>query len=375
MKKFLALFLAALMLLSLVACASDGQTEQAPATDTVKETQSTQQTVPSTEEAPAEAEQTGSVLADINGDGKITIACVHRNLLGATGVNLRAAYYYTAAQMDNVELLFFDGNQDVTAQCNYIEDCMASKACDAFIVWTCDPDGIVGTVQIAHDAGYPIIVVDISLNCDQEAFVAAGNYDMGVLTGQSAVECLTEMNGEAKGRVYIITASNQSTARDRVAGFESVISEYPGIEVIGTYDMPTSSVDDGVALADDLIQQYPEGTVDMFFCMNMSPMLGLLSAAATAGRTDFYLVGGFDHDDTFIKELQKGKGNTVLYSFAAQDCFETGSKAFELAVEAAKGNLPAEKNVLVPGELVTVETLDDYLETYNFYQEQILAYQ
>ena len=157
--------------------------------------------------------------------------------------------------MDNVELLFFDGNQDVTAQCNYIEDCMASKACDAFIVWTCDPDGIVGTVQIAHDAGYPIIVVDISLNCDQEAFVAAGNYDMGVLTGQSAVEWLTEKNGEAKGRVYIITASNQSTARDRVAGFESVISEYPGIEVIGTYDMPTSSVDDGVALADDLIQQ------------------------------------------------------------------------------------------------------------------------
>ena len=69
MKKFLALFLAALMLLSLVACASDGQTEQAPATDTAKETQSTQQTVPSTEEAPAEAEQTGSVLADINGDG------------------------------------------------------------------------------------------------------------------------------------------------------------------------------------------------------------------------------------------------------------------------------------------------------------------
>ena len=44
-------------------------------------------------------------------------------------------------------------------------------------------------------------------------------------------------------------------------------------------------------------------------------------------------------------------------------------------MEAAKGNLPAEKNVLVPGELVTMETLDDYLETYNFYQEQSLAYQ
>lgn len=367
MKKLLALMMAAMMILSMTACG------QGASSTTQAETAGTTQGAATGTEATQSA---GSgVLADINEDGKITIACVHRNLLGASGVNFRAAYYYTAAQMDGVELMFFDGNQDVTKQCNYIEDCMASKVCDAFIVWTCDPDGIVGTVQSAHDAGYPIIVVDISLNCDQEAFVAAGNYDMGVLTGESAVECLTEKYGEPKGKVYIITASNQSTARDRVAGFESVISQYPGIEVIGTYDMPTSSVDDGVSLADDLIQQYPEGTVDLFFCMNMSPMLGLISAAATAGRMDFSLVGGFDYNDTFVEELQKGKGNTVLYSFAAQDCFEIGSKAFELAVEAVRGNLPTDKIVSVPGELVTVETLDEYLETYNFYQEQILAFQ
>ena len=314
-------------------------------------------------------------IADINGDGKITIACVHRNLLGASGVNFRAAYYYTAAQMDNVEIMFYDGNQDVTKQCNYIEDCMASKACDAFIVWTCDPDGIVGTVQAAHDAGYPIIVIDISLNCDQEAFVAAGNYEMGVMTGESAVEYLTEKNGSPSGKVYVITASNQSTARDREAGFLSVLEEYPDIEVIGTYDMPTSSVDDGVALADDLIQQYPEGTVDLFFCMNMSPMLGIISAAATSSRTDFVVVGGFDYNDTFVEELEKGVGNTIVWSFAAQDCFAIGSQAFELAVEAAQGNLPAEDTYSVPGQLVTAENLDEYLEVYNFQQEQVLEYQ
>lgn len=120
------------------------------------------------------------------------------------------------------------------------------------------------------------------------------------------------MNGEAKGRVYIITASNQSTARDRVAGFESVISEYPGIEVIGTYDMPTSSVDDGVALADDLIQQYPEGTVDMFFCMNMSPMLGLLSAAATAGQNRF--LSGRAASTTMILSLKSSRRARAIRS-------------------------------------------------------------
>ena len=252
---------------------------------------------------------------------------------------------------------------------------MNSKACDAFIVWTCDPDGIKGTVQAAHDAGYPIIVIDISLECDQEAFVAAGNYDMGVMSGESAVEYLKKKNGSESGKVYVITATNQSTARDRVAGFLSVIEQYPDIEVVDTYDMPTSSPDDGVALADDLIQMYPEGSIDLFFCMNMAPMLGLISAAATANHTDFALVGGFDYNDTFVEELAKGEGNTVLWSFAAQDCFKIGSQAFELAVDAARGNMPAETSYQVSGDLVTVDNLEEYMENYNFYQEQILEYQ
>lgn len=402
MRKLTARLLTVAMTLSLAGCGGLGGGTQAPAGGSEAGTETVAGSTVGTEKADGSAAGSGGAagsskagadaaagsadqaaagengkmpVADMNGDGKVTIACVHRNLLGASGVNFRASYYYTASQMENVELMFFDGNQDVTKQCNYIEDCMASKACDAFVVWTCDPDGIAGTVQAAHDAGYPIIVVDISLTSDQEAFVAAGNYEMGVMTGESAIEYLTEKNGSPSGKVYVITASNQSTARDRVAGFLSVIEQYPDIKVVDTYDMPTSSVDDGVALADDLIQQYPQGSVDLYFCMNMSPMLGLISAAATANRTDFVLVGGFDYNDTFIEELQKGKGNTVLWSFAAQDCFKIGSKAFELAVDAAQGKLPEEKEYSIPGELVTFENLDEYLETYNFYQEQILEYQ
>lgn len=380
MRKLTALLLTAAMVTTLTGCANSGSTaavseKAAESTAAVEKSREAKDTGAAEAEVKSGEAQKNMPVTDMNGDGKTTVACVHRNLLGAAGVNFRASYYYTAAQMENVELMFFDGNQDVTRQCNYIEDCMASKACDAFVVWTCDPDGIAGTVQAAHDAGYPVIVVDISLDCDQEAFVAAGNYEMGVMSGESAVEYLTEKNGSPSGKVYVITASNQSTARDRVAGFLSVIEQHPEIKVVDTYDMTTSSVDDGVALADDLIQQYPEGSVDLYFCMNMSPMLGLISAAATSNRTDFVLVGGFDYNDTFIEELQKGKGNTVLWSFAAQDCFEIGSKAFELAVGAAQGKLPEEKEYAIPGELVTADSLDEYLKTYNFYQEQILEYQ
>lgn len=302
----------------------------------------------------------------------VTVACVHRNLLGVSGVNLRAAYYYEAEKA-GVNIMFFNGDQNVQAQCDYIDDLMTSGKADSFIVWTCDADGIAATVQNMHDEGVPTITVDIAIPAESDAFVTAGNYEMGVMTGESAVQYLTEKYGEPKGKVYVITATTQSTARDRTAGFLSVIEQYPNIEVVDTYDMPDTSVDKGPALADDLIMKYPEGTVDVYFCMNITPMLGLISAAATYERQDFVVVGGFDYNDVFVADMQDEKG--VTYSFVAQDAFDIGCQAFRLAVAAAKGEAIESKEVFVPGQLVNHENLDAYMADYNEKQEIIAAYQ
>lgn len=301
----------------------------------------------------------------------ITIACVHRNLLGVSGVNFRAAYYYEAAQQ-GVDIMFFDGNQDVQAQCDYIDDCLASDSADAFLVWTCDADGIAQTVQNLYDNKVPTITVDIEIPADSLAFVTAGNYEMGEMCADSTAEYLTSLNGSATGKVYVITATTQSTSRERQAGFLAGLEKYPEIEVVGTYDMPTTSVDDGAALADDLIQKNMEGSVDVYFTTNMSPMLGLISAAATYERKDFVVLGGFDYNDVFVEDMRNGG---VTYSFVAQDCFEIGRKAFQLAVAAAKGEEITENRVYVPGELVTLENLDAYMEDYNAKQDIIASFQ
>lgn len=306
------------------------------------------------------------------GDGDITIACVHRNLLGVSGVNFRAAYYYEAEQQ-GVDVMFFNGDQQVQAQCDYIDDVMTSGSADAFIVWTCDADGIAATVQNMYDNNVPTITVDIEIPADSLTFVTAGNYEMGGMCAESTVQYLTEKNGAAKGTVYVITATTQSTSRERQAGFLDTLEKYPDIEVVGTYDMPTTSVDDGSRLADDLIQKNQEGTVDVYFTTNMSPMLGLISSAATYDRHDFVVLGGFDYNDSFVQDMQSEKG--VTYSFVAQDCFEIGRKAFQLAVQAAKGETIEDSEVFVPGELVTKENLDAYLESYNAKQEIIASFQ
>lgn len=354
MKKLVAIVLALVMVTVLAACSSTPASSAAPAASS------------------AAAASTAAPASTGGTDADVTIACVHRNLLGASGVNFRAAYYYEADQL-GVNLMFFDGNQDVQAQSDYIEDIMSSGSADAFIVWACDADGIAASVQSIYDAEIPVITLDIAVPAESNAYVAAGNYEMGVMTGESAVEYLTELNGAPEGRVYVITATTQSTSRDRTEGFLSVIKEYPDIEVVGTYDMPTTSVDDGVALADDLIQKNPEGTVDLYFCMNMSPMLGLISSAATYNRSDFVLVGGFDYNDSFIEDMQSEDG--ILYSFVAQDAFAIGQKAFQLAVEAARGNMPTENDYSIPGELVTHANLDAYLANYLETQDIISSYQ
>ena len=59
----------------------------------------------------------------------------------------------------------------------------------------------------------------------------------------------------------------------------------------------------------------------------------------------------------------------------AQDCFEIGRKAFQLAVAAAKGEELTEKEVFVPGQLVNMENLDAYMEDYEAKQEIIASFQ
>lgn len=312
-----------------------------------------------------------SCCAFAEADDRLTIACVHRNLLGVSGVNIRAAYYYEAEQQ-GVDIMFFDGNQNVQAQCDYIDDCLAADSADAFLVWTCDADGIAQTVQKMHDEGIPTITVDIEIPAESLAFVTAGNYEMGKMCAESTAQYLTEMYGTAKGKVYVITATIQSTSRERQAGFLEALANYPEIEVVGTYDMPDTSVDKGGPLADDLIQKNMEGSVDVYFTTNMSPMLGLISAGATYGRNDFVVLGGFDYNDVFVEDMRNGG---VTYSFVAQDCFEIGRKAFQLAVAAAKGEELTETRVFVPGKLVTKDNLDAYMEDYNAKQDIIASFQ
>ena len=312
------------------------------------------------------------VCAMAESESDITIACVHRNLLGVSGVNFRAAYYYEAEQQ-GVNIMFFNGDQQVQAQCDYIDDVMTSDSADAFVVWACDADGIAATVQHMYDEKVPAITVDIEIPADSLAFVTAGNREMGAMCAESTAQYLTEKYGEAKGKVYVITATTQSTSREREAGFLEALAAYPGIEVVGTYDMPTTSVDDGSRLADDLIQKNQEGSVDVYFTTNMSPMLGLISSAATYGRQDFVVLGGFDYNDSFVQDMQSENG--VTYSFVAQDCFETGRKAFQLAVQAARGEEIDSSEIYVPGELVDKSNLDAYLAKYNEQQEIIASYQ
>ncbi len=314
---------------------------------------------------------TASCAAFAEAGDKLTIACVHRNLLGVSGVNLRAAYYYEA-QQQGVDIMFFDGNQNVQAQCDYIDDCLAADSADAFLVWTCDADGIAQTVQNMYDNKVPTVTVDIQIPADSLAFVTAGNFEMGQMCAESTAEYLTEKYGSAKGKVYVITATIQSTSRERQAGFLDAIAAYPEIEVIGTYDMPDTSVDKGGPLADDLIQKNMEGTVDVYFTTNMSPMLGLISAAATYSRNDFVVLGGFDYNDVFVEDMRNGG---ATYSFVAQDAFEIGRKAFQLAVAAAKGEALTETEVFVPGQLVTMDNLEAYMTDYNAKQDIIASFQ
>ena len=304
-----------------------------------------------------------------NSSDKLIVAMAHRNLLSVTGADIRAAAYLQAEQ-ENVEIKFFDANGDVEAQANFIEDCLGGQQVKAIMLWTADAEGIAESVRECNKKGIPVVSVDIPIpDAKVVNHVASDNIKIGQIAGKKVVEYLVEKNGSEKGTIVACTSSSLDSLRQRMQGFEEVINQYPEIE-IKVHEMVTTTIDDGIALADDLMQLYGKGDVDVFFGANVSPTLGVITAAQTYNRDDFAVVG-VDHDPNLVSELQKGEGNSVLLGFVAQDPYNIGEVGMRQTIKAAKGEDTGEKLISTNVTMVTADNIQEYLDTYNQYSEKV----
>lgn len=222
------------------------------------------------------------------------------------------------------------GAEDITEQVKNAEDLIQQQV-DVLVLTPWDAQGIIPVVEKANAAGIPVITVDQTAGGgDIATYIATDN----VLGGKLAAQWLAENLG-GSGRIAVLEGKPGSTSNnDRLEGFNSVMADYPGIEIVAS--VPANwRRDQGLEVMSDILTGNPE--LDGVMALNDEMALGALEAIKAAGRQDEILLVGYNGAAEAIEAVHNGE----LAADIVQYPEEMGRLMVDWGIRLTEGETPA----------------------------------
>ena len=322
MKKFLAMILALMMVLSLVAC---GQEAAAPADDAA--------------EPVADELKIGIAAPDVTHGWVAGVAyyaekyCKDNNLT-----------YKTVTSSDAAEMTA--GLQDLVA--------WGADVIVSYPQWT----GMETAIQEVIDAGIPVVNFDVDVNCDGVYMVTGDNYDMGYQSAKYIVEKV----GEAANIAVLDVPSSGSVCELRKQGFYDYLTEI-GYDTTNIFESQEEAFtrEEGQRDMADLLEAHPQ--IDAVYSMDDETSLGAIAAITEANRTDIKAITGGGGCQEYFRMINSDEGKAVgaasaLYSpMMIQD-------AIKNALTLLEGGT-VEQKMIIPTTIVSAENVESFLDASN----------
>jgi len=347
-RKVLAMTMVACMALSLAGCGS--KPAEAPATEAPA---ATEEAAPATEAATEAAAAT----ADVNGDGKIVVGYISKNLTDPfhAPINEYATQTLDKMKADGVIADWtgiLDGETDPNKQIDRADECI-TKGCDAVIILPAESEASDPAVTKLADAGINVIVVNSkTVSTDEKAIAFCGSDDVqaGEMLGQWVVD-----NCPDGGKYVHCTGILGNSAQiDRGQGIQNIMKDHPEFEMVAEPDTQWSG-DKAANATTDAIAQYGDELVAVI-CDNDDMSSAAQRAANDAGRTDIVCVG-VDGNQNPLQMVKDGDlGATVL-----QDGVGQVSAGIDVITALINGE-SYEAAPVIPFVLVTKDNVDEYLQ-------------
>ena len=203
--------------------------------------------------------------------------------LGAINSGAQAA----ADSFDDVELKVAEGTNDASAQIAAVETFINDKV-DAIVLLPTDGAALTEVAIKAMQAGIPVINVDREFSSPFAArtTVLGDNYGMGVSAG---TYICNQLEGKSDAVVAEIAGIDSlPLTQDRSQGFKDALEDC-GLKV-GPRVAADFTVQGGEAAASQLLSANPK--IDAMWNHDDDQGVGVLAAIASAGRDEFFMVGG-----------------------------------------------------------------------------------
>ena len=293
MKKLVALFLALIMVLSLVACGAPA--EKAPAADEAKL-------------------KVGIFVKDNTNPFWRYVVKGAMQAGKDLGVEV---IEYTPQEASNVE-----------QQVSLVQDAIQAKL-DGIAIVAVDSNALLDSCKQAQDAG--IVVVPFNSRMDDlgaPTFVGIDNY-----TGmKTLMEALVKKLG-GKGNVVILEGVLAGYAnQERMRAVNEVLAQYPDIKVVAQ-QAADAQREKAITVMENILQANDK--IDAVIGHNDNTALGAYQAILDAGRQDEMIITGFDAQEELLRYLAGGDERVAMS--VDQSPYMQGYSAVEAAADILEG--------------------------------------
>jgi ribose transport system substrate-binding protein len=249
----------------------------------------------------------------------------------------------------NVEVTWFDGQLDAVKQRAAIDN-MASQKWDFVAIQAFGIGTLTQPVQKMIDAGIPVIDMDTLIapldQINVHSFLAPDNEFMGASVTQALVNAIG-----GKGKIIMTQgALGHTGAQGRAKGFNSVIKQYPNIEVLDTQPADWD-VSKTARLWETYLTKYPQ--IDAAFFHNDDMALAAYNIMKAHNRTKI-LIGGVDAMPPAIQAVADGRMYATVRNPSCRihgGAIVAGVAAVVGGEKTGQGGIP--KSVVTDGPVVT----------------------
>ena len=254
-----------------------------------------------------------------------------------------------AAEDLGVELVVFDGGQDVSKQISQVESAI-NQGYAGILIEPASVDGIKPAVTAANKAGIPLVTINQKITNQElaKAFVGVEHVEGGEIEMKYAAEAIG-----GKGKIALLLGPLGSDGQiGRTKGYYNVLKNYPEIEVV--YEQSANwRTDEALKLAENWLQTGVE--LSAIVANNDGMAMGALKAVEDAKKLDQIKIFGVDATADALAAVAEGRlAATVSQSTEAQ-----ALAAMDALVKLVKGEeVPAE--IIVGHTLITKKNVADF---------------
>lgn len=203
------------------------------------------------------------------------------------------------ADANDIELLWNSANNDVATQANQMES-LINQGVDAIIIVPVQADSLQPQLEMAQEAGIPVLAVNTTLS--NEDLITAAVLPDDVAAGAQEMQMMADELG-GKGKIVILQGPlGSSPELDRSEGNEKVLAEYPDMEVLAM-DTANWSREEAVNKVKNWISSFGDD-IDGIVAQNDDMGLGAVQALKEAGMS--VPVVGIDGIEDGLRAVESG---------------------------------------------------------------------